>query len=360
MRGRQIAGVLLALALFTGCAAALAAGGGGSSSDPLVSQSYLEDVYIPALKTQMKQRAEEQTAETYAGAEEALENRIQAILNHLKGVSAPSGVQSLQQEDQVTALTGSAILPLSGSIRVTHSGTVIDVTEGKTVSSGSTLTAGHRYVTGSGTTAVYTVTGSSATAMLEGTATLLRSSTAPLPFTDVAAADWFYEPVRFVYEEGLFNGVTAATFAPQSQMTRGMLATVLYRMAGSPAVESGSAFDDVPASSYYAAAISWAAREGIVDGMSEHTFAPDSPVTREQMAAMLYRYATRYAGLSGAELGDLTAFADVSSISSWARESVEWVVGCGIMEGSNQRLNPGGNATRAEVAAMLQRFSKLL
>ena len=176
-----------------------------------------------------------------------------------------------------------------------------------------------------------------------------------MPFLDVGTNDWFYNDVAYVWENGLMSGTAADRFSPNASTTRAMLVTVLYRMDGS-AISSGNApFTDVPAGSWYADAVSWAAENGIVTGYSASRFAPNEPVTREQVAAILYRYAM----LCDRDLSpaaSLMAFADHTSVSGYAREALSWAVGSGLIGGSNGRLNPSGTATRAEIAAILHRF----
>lgn len=176
-----------------------------------------------------------------------------------------------------------------------------------------------------------------------------------MPFLDVGTNDWFYNDVAYVWENGLMSGTAADRFSPNASTTRAMLVTVLYRMDGS-AISSGNApFTDVPAGSWYADAVSWAAENGIVTGYSATRFAPNEPVTREQVAAILYRYAM----LCDRDLSpaaSLMAFADHASVSGYAREALSWAVGSGLIGGSNGRLNPSGTATRAEIAAILHRF----
>ena len=178
----------------------------------------------------------------------------------------------------------------------------------------------------------------------------------PVPFDDVQESDWFYEAVKYVYENELFSGTGESTFEPKSTMNRAMLATVLWRMAGSPQTDAASPFADVPADAWYADAVSWAAAAGVVNGVSETEFHPADPLTREQIAAMLCRYYTSVQG-GTAESGDLSAFPDESAVSDWARESMGWTVKVGIISGREDgTIQPGEPATRAEVAQMLMRY----
>lgn len=176
-----------------------------------------------------------------------------------------------------------------------------------------------------------------------------------LPFTDVHETDWFYNDVLFVYEEGLFAGTSDTTFSPNAAMTRAMLVTVLYRLEGEPAVSGRSGFSDVTFNSYYEDAVTWAADNGIVNGTSITTFSPNANVTREQMAAILYRYA-QYKKYNTTASSSLNGFTDQASVSGYATASLEWAVAEKLVNGSAGKLMPTGNATRAQVAAILHRF----
>ena len=176
-----------------------------------------------------------------------------------------------------------------------------------------------------------------------------------LPFTDVLESDWFYDDVVFVYENGLFAGTSDTTFSPNASMTRAMLVTVLYRLEGEPSVRGRSGFSDVTFNSYYEDAVTWAADNGIVNGTSTTTFSPNANVTREQMAAILYRYA-QYKKYNTAASSSLNGFTDHASVSGYAAASLEWAVAEKLVNGSAGKLMPTGNATRAQVAAILHRF----
>ena len=179
-------------------------------------------------------------------------------------------------------------------------------------------------------------------------------------FTDVPESAWYYNSVKYASENGLMSGISDTEFAPEMDMTRAMLVTVLYRAAGAPDMSEeiwGYPFEDVDAESWYGAAVYWARNNDIVQGYSEDKFAPDDPVTREQIAAILQRYAL-FKGIDTDEIGDLSQFTDAEKISDWAQNNVVWAVGNGLLTGKgNGVLDPIGNATRAEVAAMLQRLT---
>lgn len=176
-----------------------------------------------------------------------------------------------------------------------------------------------------------------------------------LPFTDVRESDWFYEDVAFAYENGLFAGTSDTTFSPNASMTRAMLVTVLYRLEGEPVVSGRSGFSDVTFNSYYEDAVTWAADNSIVNGTSTTTFSPNANVTREQMAAILYRYA-QYKKYNTAASSSLNGFTDYATVSGYAVTPMQWSVAEKLVNGSNGKLMPTGNATRAQVAAILHRF----
>ena len=173
-------------------------------------------------------------------------------------------------------------------------------------------------------------------------------------FGDVPQNSWFADAVKYVSENKLMNGKSTTAFAPNENMSRAMLATVLYRMSSETA-EADSSFRDVSSSAYYAAAVNWASSEGIVNGTGANAFSPNASITREQLAAMLYRYAGE-----PSVSADLSAYTDTVDISPYASKAVEWCVAKGILSGkSATRLAPQDTATRAECAAMLQRFAAL-
>ena len=176
-----------------------------------------------------------------------------------------------------------------------------------------------------------------------------------LPFTDVSTSDWFYSDVMFVYENGLFSGTDSRSFSPNAYMTRAMLVTVLYRLEGEPAGTGSSSFSDVSSGSYYEKAVAWAAANGIVTGTGSTSFSPDAKVTREQLAAILYRYA-QYKKLDTDAGATLDSFSDAGNVSGYASEALSWAVSEGLINGASGRLMPKGDATRAQVAAILHRF----
>ena len=184
-----------------------------------------------------------------------------------------------------------------------------------------------------------------------------------LPFTDVSDSDWFYDPVCYVYSQGLMTGTSATTFEPNTSLSRAMLVAVLHRLEGSSQA-SGSDFTDVAEGDWYAQAVNWAASVGVVNGFDDGTFQPNAAITREQMAAILRNYDAKlaqtgaaYKGLDVTAAGSLTHYSDAASVSDWAKDSVEWAVGSGLLGGyEDSTLRPQGTTTRAEVASVLQRY----
>lgn len=179
------------------------------------------------------------------------------------------------------------------------------------------------------------------------------------PFADVNAGDWFYRDVLFSYEKGLMSGMDAAAFAPYANTTRAQIAVIFYRMEGSPAVEGENSFTDVVRGSgtaWFYDAVTWAQQNGIMGGYDNSSFAPNDPITREQLAAIFYRYA-QYKGYDTTQGGmAIREFGDYESISDYAMGAMAWAVNTGLVKGDSNLLYPNGTATRAEIAAMLHRF----
>ena len=179
------------------------------------------------------------------------------------------------------------------------------------------------------------------------------------PFADVNAGDWFYRDVLFSYEKGLMSGMNAAAFAPYANTTRAQIAVIFYRMEGSPAVEGENSFADVVRGSgtaWFYDAVTWAQQNGIMGGYDNSSFAPKDPITREQLAAIFYRYA-QYKGYDTTQGGmAIREFGDYESISDYAMSAMAWAVNTGLVKGDSNLLYPNGTATRAEIAAMLHRF----
>lgn len=353
--------VLVAIVLLLGIGVAVAVG--GSSTDPLISKSYLEDTYIPALKKQLRERASAGTKTLYEGVVARLdalggEDVSQAESSAQEGSAAytPAG---LDRGDSVSLQTGGSLVLYSGGCRLSE-GTLADVTAGTTLAAGESLTAGHRYIVTSAEAAKIVSTDPGDLGY-QGIGSVAKGETAPLPFQDVREGSWYYGAVEFVYGKGYFSGTAADRFSPNDSMTRAMLATVLHRVAGRETPGQSEGFTDVPAGQWYSDGIAWASAKGVVNGMGNGLYHPNDPVTRQQMVTMLYRFATVYAQMDVARTGDLAAFPDGGQVADWARDAMAWAVGAGVIQGRDTgHLDPSGTASRAEVATVLERFTKLL
>ncbi|MEG0755200.1 MAG: S-layer homology domain-containing protein [Oscillospiraceae bacterium] len=359
MRRKFAAGLLITVVLV-----GVAAAAGGSTADPLISLRYMEDTYVPQTIKKLQDRAAADTEKTYAAAVARLDKLVADNsgdtdtddgMNHIAG-QVPI---HMKRGDSLDLSSGSGVALTAGRANVA-AGTLIDVTDGAECLPGTALTAGHRYIVTGNNIASISMISDSARFSLQGSYRQRISDNVVTPFTDIGEIDWFYGPVRYCYQGGLFQGTGPEVFTPQGPVTRAMLATVLYRLAGEP-VGGTHSFTDVPAGEWYAAPVAWAATNQIVNGVEPTIYNPTGLVTREQMAAMLYRYAGDYLKQDVSKTTALNSFQDGSKVSAWARNAMGWAVGTGVVTGKDGgKLDAGGTATRAEVATMLQRFSILI
>ena len=185
--------------------------------------------------------------------------------------------------------------------------------------------------------------------------TFTETAPEPLPFTDVTEGDWFYDAVRYAYENSLMDGVGGNRFAPNSATTRAQLVTILYRLEGQPAVSGDLPFTDVESGTWYTNAVLWAAQNGIVNGVNDTEFAPGDDLTRQQLVTILYRYAEAK-GYDVSASADLSGYPDAGQVQDYAQPAMAWAVAEGIVEGMDGNLNPAGNASRAQIATILMRF----
>lgn len=185
---------------------------------------------------------------------------------------------------------------------------------------------------------------------------VLPITAADHPFTDVSENAWYADNVQFVYEKGLMAGTAADKFSPETKMNRAMLVTVLYRMDGSHAASGTTPFTDIQTKEYYYPALVWAYGNGIINGTAPDKFSPEAPITREMMVTIFYRYA-QFKGLDVSKTDNLSKYTDAVKISNYAKTPFAWAVAAGVIFGNSATtLNPLGTATRAECAAILQRF----
>lgn len=329
-----------------------------SGGEGLVSLSYLRNTFTSQAVQAGEETANQALQQTYDEAKKKLEALDGSGDAGLSG--SDTLAERLWSDGQIITLsTGGCFLPMEGSVDLVHTGAVIDVTAGVEVPSGGQLEANHRYIVGEDTQAALTVRSGQAALGVQGSYALSAGKDRHTPFYDVSQQHWFYEPVNYVYQRGLFSGVNAHHFSPGSSMNRAMLMVVLYSMAGNPAQTQTSPFADVPDGSWFANAVIWGAGQGIASGTGSG-FSPGGKVTREQTVLMLYNYASRYMGKTMAAGADLSAYGDGDKVSPWAREAMSWAVGQGILSGVNRGgvmcVDPQRGASRAEMATMLRVF----
>lgn len=345
------------LVLVLTCLLLAAAGYAAASGDSLISLSYLQKTFFPQTIQAGEKAGNELLQDTYDKAKASLD----AAGSGETG-SYSDTLQSRTWTDGqiITLKTGAGFLMLEGSATVVHTGAVVDVTAGEEVSSGTTLVQNHRYLVGESTDAAVTVRSGEAELGVQGSYTLTPGKDKHTPFYDVRQVDWYYEPVGYVYERGLFSGMSTHQFSPGLTMNRAMLMSVLHRLAGAPGVTGGPTFTDVPDGRWYTEAVRWGAAQGITAGAGAGTFNPGGKITREQAVVMMYNYAVKYMGMEFGAGADLSRFPDQSRVSSWARTAMGWAVENGIISGvrngSSLTLEPGRSATRAEMATMLRAF----
>ena len=355
--------VILIICVCVVVGAAVSASGTSSQDSAVVSRSYLEGTYLEELISFISVQISNAKQSVKDAAEQRLDKLGQGYLDQLEPlVGAKDGwttagsfvEQGGERSDTVTLAAGSGLLWSSGT--ATFSGTLIDITDGAEYVN-SNVAEGHRYV--AATETIVTVESDIAYWSVEGEWTT-TSDGVPEPkvvFTDVSAGSWYYDPVYFVVERGLFVGTSETQFSPMTTMNRGMLATVLYRMAGEPEVEYSPIFTDVKEGSWYAPGIVWAAQSGVLSVDTE-TCAPLENLTRQEIGLMLYNYAA-WNGIDTTERADLSIMKDGDQVSDWAIDAMSWTVAKGIFIGTGEKLEPLGETNRAQVATVLLRFDAL-
>ena len=267
----------------------------------------------------------------------------------VSGDSTNSGGGSVSYAIRVASGTGGNISPTSASVSKGGSKTfAITANEGYFIS--DVLVDGQSV----GAVGSYTFTNVKAAHSIK--AVFAKETTGLTnPFEDVGESDWFYDAVKYVSEAGLMNGTSETTFGPGLSTTRGMIVTILWGLENKPEATTSSSFSDVAAGEYYAKSVAWAEANGIVLGYDADTYGPDDTITREQLAAILYRYA-KYKSYDMAA-NDLSAFSDSANVSNYALPAMKWSVAEGIVSGTtNATLSPDRKATRAQVAVILTRF----
>ncbi len=360
--------LILVVCACTVIGAAISAASAVSQTNTLISKNYLETTYRQELQGLVSGQVSAGFAAVRGTALQALDTIGEAYLSKLKPeeevqvdwrVSGDLVAQTGVANDSIILDVGSGIIWTKGNAAFT--GILIDTTSGNEISNG-TLTANHRYVAAE--QVVITVTGNNAAWSVEGRWLSGGKDAEEEPvdppepeivFTDVREGIWYYDSVYYVVERGFFNGTSDTTFSPTQTMTRSMLTTVLYRMAGSPEITYSPIFNDVPKGTWYSDGTVWAGVNNVVKGVGNGAFNPNGELSREQIAQMLYNYAN-WLGLDTSKRGDVSAFTDAASISGWAKDAVSWAIETGLMQGSAGEVMPKKLASRAEVATLLQRF----
>lgn len=361
MRNRIIAAVVLVAVLVTGLGAALASP--GTAEDPFITLNYLTETYYPEIEQALLAQAQAGTAEIEQTALDRLAVLSSSYLAQVGEKNYSDGFLrlTLARNEKLTLPSGASLQFEAGQVELTFSsGCLVDVTDGSTVTNSGTLTAGHHYVAAEDTACTVTARSDAVYLSVCGYYDLERTGITYTPFVDIVAIDWYANSVLYAYEEGLFNGMTATTFAPLTEMNRAMLATLLSRMAGVQGTAASAGFTDVQPIDWFANGVNWAYSAGIVGGLPDGTFKPLDPLTREQLAVFLYRYAKEYLGKRTPSTGDLSQFADVGTVSPYAYDALSWAVGAGLVNGKDGKLAPLDKTNRAEVATILQRFNTLL
>lgn len=348
-------------------AAALAVLGAGASalsgSDSLVSLSYLTQTFQPSAQKQAQAAGEAAVQKAYDQAVEDLNDMTQGDDKDSRPYSGDLRSREYARGDVLTIQAGAGAMVFSGDVSVTHDGALVDVTDGKEIVSGSHLTAGHRFLAAENTTVTLQVRSGLARLGLEGYYTQKLSGSGAAPYVDVSDGDAWAQAVDYAYEKNLLTGTGDDKFSPDLSMSRAMMMTVFYRLAGSPEGQLNGAqatFNDVKDGQWFTPYVRWAAQQGVTSGTNTQPplFSPDLQVTRQQVAVMLYGFAQKSLGLRLEGTADLTRYADGGQVAFWAQEQMAWAVENGIISPINGRLEPESAAARGDVAMMLMAFSK--
>ena len=347
---KRTAAAILAVLLLAVCLSS--ASQPGSVTDPLISKSYVDGYFVPDTVSELK-----------AEGEAALEQMFAEITG--EGGAAPDGTVydfasgytevELAAGRSIKLWFGSSVILVSGSASITPGGTVVNVATASELGGATALEAGKRYFCAENTTAEV-VAEKRSTFLVNGyfSAEGEASGESEMRYTDVSEKNWFYQYVKYAVDNGLYYDINGETFRPNEEATRATLVYALWSAAGRPTAEGTAKFTDV-GDDWYTEAVVWATDTGVVKGYDDGTFRPDGNVTREQIAALIHRYAA-YLGLASDASGDLSGFGDADMVGKWALDDVKWAVGEGVIKGNDKKmLNPKGTATRAEVATILMR-----
>jgi len=359
--GKKAAVLLLCAVLFLG--GVLAAGLG--EEDSLITLSYLEQNFIPDAVTQGFERVKTSLEETFQSVSSVLDTLADTYLYQMGvgengGYSDAYGRRTYRVRDVITLDTGSGVIVEAGSVLLTHTGTVINVTTGESVPSGGTLALNCRYLAAEETQAVLTVESDAARMSVEGNFTVVLSGEKATPFTDITIHDWYRNAVNEVYARGLFAGTgDGSIFAPHVKLDRSMMMTVLFHLAGDPDEErfaASATFPDVKAGEWYETYVKWAAQQGISAGYGDGNFRPTQTMTYREVVQFLYNFAISYLKLELTEQADLSGYEGVEILRAdgWGEQAMAWAVGAGIID----QLRPNEYPARSDVAAIMAAFAQ--
>ena len=337
-------------------------GAAGTASDPLVTRRWLEREYRETLMRDVE------TAITAAYDSEL--RRLTSQIDSGTPLVAPEGFVAAPADGAVTLTQGQTLRVAQGATFHTSAtdltatvggGVILDLTDGIVMPTSFTPAANHRYFVAEGAQLALTPH-SRVTVYVDGYIKTAGEALTHHPvFKDVPVEAWFYDAVDYAYSNALFSGTSVTEFSPNLAMTRGMFVTVLGRLAGVDvnawtAASESPQFTDVADGAYYAPYVRWASTNGIVLGYADGSFLPDTSVTREQMAALMYRYELWLGGNGATDAAAAGAFPDYGAVSDWAREPMQWAVASRIINGSDGKLMPQSTATRAQVAQIVKNY----
>ncbi|MDR0839654.1 MAG: S-layer homology domain-containing protein [Oscillospiraceae bacterium] len=337
-------------------------GAAGGASDPLISLAYLNGEYRTGLLTELDAAVKKSYDTVYLGIETKIDSGRPLLPPEGYTHAAKYKAVAIYPGQTLTLSQGTGFALKSGvAAAAVTGGAALDLTSGAALGAAFTPAVGRRYFLAEGAAAELSPDGA-VTLLIDGYYKLDGAALDHHPvFTDVKVKDWFYSAVNYAYANGLFSGTSATTFSPQQPMTRGMFVTVLGRLAGIDGeaftTQSADAFPDVDAAQYYAPYVAWASANGIVLGYDDGTFKPNLSVTREQMAAVMYRYAYWRKEDLTVTPGAGQTFPDFPKISSYALVPMQWAVDKGVLTGSDGKLLPQDTATRAQVAQIVKNFT---
>ncbi len=362
---KRYTGKLIALLVCAVLMLGVAVAAGLADGDSLITKSYLEQIFMPSAVEQGVQQVKTDLDTTYEQVQQSLDTLAEGYLSQV-GAGESGGYgwgyerRTFGAYDQINLETGSGVLVEAGRLRLTHEGTVVDVTTGESVPSGTVLTAAHRYLVAEDTHAQLTVESDAARLALEGEFYRAASGRDTTPFTDIFVDDWYREAVGTAYRLGLFAGTgDGSLFAPHMKLDRAMMMTVLFHLAGDPDQERFSVtktFPDVKKGEWYESYVCWAGEQGISAGYGDGSFQPLKTLTRREVVQFLYNFGISYLDLELAERADLSTYAgvDVLRADGWGEDAMSWAMAVGVID----RLDPNAYPERAEVAVMVASFAE--